>query len=59
MIARKVIEPEAAMDALVRFADWLAAWPPDRRKMLRTALQSLEKCCPIPGLWSRVRIPED
>ena len=59
MIARKVIEPEAAMDALVRFADWLAAWPPDRKRMLRPALQSLKQNCPIPGLWSRVGVTED
>ena len=59
MIARKVIEPEAALDALARFADWLAAWPPDRKYMLSPALQSLEQNCPIPGLWSRVPLNED
>ncbi|MCH8808412.1 MAG: hypothetical protein IH993_01045 [Proteobacteria bacterium] len=59
MIARKVIEPEAAMDALVRCADRLAAWPPDRKKMLSRALQSLEQNCPIRGLWSRVGFTED
>ncbi|MCH8000898.1 MAG: hypothetical protein IIA34_04480 [Proteobacteria bacterium] len=59
MIARKVIEPEAAMDALERCADRLAAWPPDRKKMLSRALQSLEQNCPIRGLWSRVGFTED
>ena len=47
------------MDALARFADWLAAWPPDRKIMLRSALQSLEQICPIPGLWSRGGFTED
>ena len=54
MIARKIIDPEVDCDALERFADWLAAWPSERKEKLRPALHSLERICPVPGLWSRV-----
>jgi hypothetical protein len=56
MIKRKLIDPERDAGALERFADWLAAWPPERAQLLQPAMHMLEKDCAIPGLWDRVGI---
>ena len=58
MIRRKIIDPETDLSALERFADWLAAWPPDRKPLLQAAIKALEQSCPIPGLWARVGVSE-
>jgi hypothetical protein len=56
MLKRKIIDPVTHASALEFFADWLAAWPADRKKLLRSAIQMLQQSCPIQGLWSRVGI---
>jgi hypothetical protein len=58
MIKRKIIDPETDVTALERFADWLAAWPPGRKPLLRAAIKALEQSCPIPGLWVRAGVTE-
>jgi hypothetical protein len=54
MVARRVIQIPADVIFLERFADWLAAWPADRKEMLRPAIRALEINCPIPKQWERV-----
>jgi hypothetical protein len=56
MIRRKVIDVDADRNAIEQFADWLAAWPVDRKKTLRSAVQELELAHPIPNVWARVGV---
>jgi hypothetical protein len=58
MLERKIIDPVSDLDALERFADWLAAWPIERKPLLHVALKMLEQNYPIPGLWSRVELSD-
>jgi hypothetical protein len=57
MAKRNIIDPAKHVSALERFADWLAAWPEERKPVLRSAIISLAQSCAIPGLWERAGIP--
>jgi len=54
MIARGTMVPQSTMAPLERFADWLAAWSPERKEKLRPALTLLNESCPLLDWWSRV-----
>ena len=56
MIERRIIDPARHADALERFADWLAAWPPDQRDRLIQPLNALKRNCSRPDLWNRVSV---
>ena len=54
LVERKIIDPVRHRSDFERFADWLAAWPPERKRSLQPAMQVLERSCAIPGLWKSV-----
>src|SRR5262249_26295744 len=56
MLQSDIIDPTKHLSALERFSDWLAAWPPERKRLLPSAIRMLEQSCPIPGLWDRVGV---
>jgi hypothetical protein len=51
--------PSGGSDALESFMDWLAAWPPNRKPLLRRALQVLEQSWSLPDLSARVGLTEN
>jgi hypothetical protein len=56
MLERKIVDPVRHASALERLADWLAAWPLGRKKLLQSAIQMLQQSCPTQGVWGRVGI---